>query len=456
MGTEYHFAETANYKGKVTLDYLSDINYTLWHNKLPTLDYCQLTNDTETDWHLVKISLQGELVNDSEAMLEVVPCGKTMQTKELKLAVDASKLITYTEGIETTFTLNITIDSEEVFSQEFSLHIMPFDHWLGIGVLPELLCSFVTPNHPLLSKVRVQAAQFMQQWTTDASLDGYQSKDPNRVRLQVAAIYESLRSESIVYSNPPAGFERTGQRVRLMDQVLNEKLGTCLDLSLLLASCLEASDIHPLLIITKGHIFVGVWLVKSVYSQIVGDDASYLLKGCADGINEMVVVEATCLTSSYSVSFDDAVQRALVQLKETDNFELFLDVVRCRLDNIRPLPQRIFSNGKFIIKSDGVTHEQATKTVSQLDRFAIDLTHSPEIKTKQTIWERKLLDLSLRNNLINLRLGRRVIPFISFEIDHLEDYLQAGDNFQILSSPTKTKLEPTDLGIYDSSIYKTD
>ncbi|MGL5272178.1 MAG: DUF4011 domain-containing protein, partial [Phocaeicola sp.] len=456
MGAEYHFAETANYKGKVAVEYLSEINYTLWHNKFSTFDYCQVTNCNETDWYQVKISLQGELINFSETMLEVVPAGRTMQTKKLSLVVDANKLLAYTEGIETTFTLNITIDSEAVFSQEFSLRIMPFDHWLGIGVLPELLCSFVTPNHPLLSRVRVQAAHFMQQWTADASLDGYQSKDPNRVRQQVAAIFEALRSESIVYSNPPAGFEHTGQRVRLVDQVLNEKLGTCLDLSLLLASCLEATGIHPLLIITKGHIFVGVWLVESVYGQTVGDDASYLLKGCADGINELVVVEATYLTSSHAVSFEDAVQRALMQLKEPANFELFLDVMRCRLDKIRPLPQRILLDGVYVLENEGVIHENATKEVNQLDRFAIDLTQSNEVKTKQMIWERKLLDLSLRNNLINLRLGRRVIPFISFNIDHLEDYIQAGDTFQILPTPTKSKVEATELGIYDSSLFKTE
>lgn len=456
MEKEYRFTKGENYKGSVALAYMPEINYTLWHNRLSTFDYCQLTNCNETDWHQVKISLQGEWVNLSEAMLEVVPAGKTVQTNKLCLVVDANKLIAYTEGIETTFTLQISIDSEALFTQEFTLRIMPFDHWLGIDVLPELLCSFVTPNHPLLSRVRVEAAHFMQQWTADASLDGYQSKDPNRVRQQVAAIFEALRTESIVYSNPPAGFEHTGQRVRLVDQVLNEKLGTCLDLSLLFASCLEATGIHPLLIITKGHIFVGVWLVESVYGQTVGDDASYLLKGCADGINEIVVVETTYLTSSHAVSFEDAVEKALVQLKEPAYFELFLDVVRCRLDNIRPLPQRILSEGTYLLENEGVTHEHATNSVNQLDRFAIDLTQASEVKTKQMIWERKLLDLSLRNNLINLRLGRRVIPFISFGIDHLEDSIQAGDTFQILPTPTKSKVEPTELGIYDSSLFKTE
>ena len=71
--------------------------------------------------------------------------------------------------------------------------------------------------------------------------------------------------------------------------------------------------------------------------------------------------------------------------------------------------------------------------------------------TKQMIWERKLLDFSLRNNLLNTKLGRRVIPFISFEIEHLEDHLQAGEDYIITPSPGK-KLEPNADGIYNSSL----
>ena len=142
------------------------------------------------------------------------------------------------------------------------------------------------------------------------------------------------------------------------------------------------------------------------------------------------------------------------ELKEENRFELFIDVYRCRLDKIRPLPQRINHNGEWQIENSGIEHENVTRRIHQLDRYEIKLEDSKDEITKQIIWERKLLDFSLRNNLINIRLGRRVIPFISFEIDHLEDHLQAGENYQILSSPTKSKIEPGETGLYDSSLWK--
>ena len=52
--------------------------------------------------------------------------------------------------------------------------------------------------------------------------------------------------------------------------------------------------------------------------------------------------------------------------------------------------------------------------------------------TKQDLWERKLLDFSLRNNLLNCKAGKRVIPFVSYDIDKIEDRVQQNEDFSIL------------------------
>ena len=247
-----------------------------------------------------------------------------------------------------------------------------------------------------------------------------------------------------------------GQRIRLVDNVLTSKLGTCIDLTLLYASCLEAIGIRPLLVLLKGHILIGAWLTEDLYHQTVGDDASFLLKGSTNGINDIVLVETTTLTSSENVTFEEAVDTAQKELKRERNFDLFIDVHRCRLEGIRPLPQRIKCNGEWQIENTGIEHKNATTEVNQLDRYEIKLDNCKEKITKQMIWERKLLDFSLRNNLINIRLGKRVIPFISHKIDNLEDHLQAGENYQILPNPIKVKIEPNANEMYDSSRWKED
>lgn len=445
---------TGIFNGTVRLEYLPCINYAMIHNHVPSCNFCELMNNDDVDWKHIKISISGELIRHSESILEIIPHGQTIQISNLEISPESEKLIELTEGIDTSFNLTISISDEVAHQQTFPIKLMAFDQWAGAGIMPELLATFVTPNHPILSRVSVKASQFLEKWTGSSALDEYQTQDPNRVRAQVAAIYEALRSEALIYSTIPASFETMGQRIRLVDNVLTSKLGTCIDLTLLYASCLEANGIHPLLVLLKGHIFVGAWLTEDIYHQTVGDDASFLLKGSANGISDIVLVETTALASSQNISFEEAVTIAQRELKEESKFELFIDVYRCRLDKIRPLPQRINHNGEWQLENSGIEHENATQKVSQLDRYEIKLEDSKNELTKQIIWERKLLDFSLRNNLINLRLGRRVIPFVSFEIDHLEDNLQAGEYYQILPSPTKGKIEPSETGLYDSSLWK--
>lgn len=445
---------TGTFNGTIHLEYLPCINYAMIHNHVPSCNFCELMNNDAADWNRIQISIGGPLIKYSESLLEIIPHGQNVQITNLDISPESGKLIELTEGIDTHFNLTITISDEIVHQQAFPIKLMAYDQWTGSNIMPELLATFVTPNHPILSRISVKASQFLENWTGNSALDEYQTQDPNRVRTQVAAIYEALRSESLIYSTVPASFETSGQRIRLVDNVLTSKLGTCIDLTLLYASCLEAIGIHPLLVLLKGHIFVGAWLTEDIYHQTVGDDASFLLKGSADGISDIVLVETTALASSQNITFEEAVTMAQRKLKEENNFELFIDVYRCRLDKIRPLPQRVNRNGEWQIENSGIEHENATLKVNQLDRYEIKLEDSKEEITKQIIWERKLLDFSLRNNLINIRLGRRVIPFISFEIDHLEDHLQAGENYQILASPAKSKIEPGETGLYDSSLWK--
>ena len=71
--------------------------------------------------------------------------------------------------------------------------------------------------------------------------------------------------------------------------------------------------------------------------------------------------------------------------------------------------------------------------------------------TRQALWERKLLDFSLRNNLLNTRLGKRAVQFVSFNVAHIEDLLQTGDNYTVQPWPEDRKKLETDDGIFHSA-----
>ena len=441
------------YNGSLRLEYLDELNYSMVVNGVKACLQCIVKNNDDRAWPEVELSMEGELLTQSIAVLNTVEAHQAMSTDQLQMKPNMNVLASITEAAPTHATLTVKIGGETVASLDCEFTMLPYNQWPGLSVMPELLSAFVTPNHPALSAVNTAAAKYLEKWTGSSSLDAYQTQDRNRVRYQVAAVYEALRAQGIVYSEAPANFVKTGQRIRLADQVLSEKMGTCIDTTLLMASCLESIGIHPLIIIQEGHTFVGAWLDERCYSHNIGDDYTSLTKESADGIHNVVLVETTNITSSSPASFEDATTKAEQEIRDERAFVLFVDVCHCRLDGIKPLPQRLADGSGFV--NDGVEHDTVTKDIEHLDHYSLHLDEQKGKVTKQTLWERKLLDFSLRNNLINCRLSQRVIPFVTFEMETLEDNMQAGQDYMIQAFPGKL-LSPTESGIYDSKFQASD
>lgn len=109
-----------------------------------------------------------------------------------------------------------------------------------------MAAAFVTPNHPEISKIVNSASAIRNGWTGNPSFDAYQSLNPDRVKKQMAAIYEAIAALELIYCSPPASFEQEGQRIRMCDTIFSQKLATCIDISLLYTSCLEAIGLNPM------------------------------------------------------------------------------------------------------------------------------------------------------------------------------------------------------------------
>lgn len=394
----------------VNIEYIPAISYVLARNGKKCIQRVEVVNDSEEDWQKVVLTLAGDHVAGCERTFDVLPAGQSVEITDLDLQLQLESLRHLSESVETTFTLTLTVDGEEMEVQDHALRILTANEWPGVGISPELIAAFVTPNAPELQPVLVSAARKLEELTGDAALDEYQQQKPNRVRAQCAAIFQAIRDLGIVYAAPPASFEEKGQRVRLAQQVLKEKLGTCLDLTVLLASALEAAGLHPLVVIQKGHAFVGCWLIDNYYQQTTSDDAAFLSKAMSDGVNEMVLLESIDLTSSADVSFEDAVANAERYVTaEADSIVCFVDVYCCRVNHILPLP----TEGETV-ETEGVGHGDTTSWVRQQQTIEEEVQAQPKVLTRTQIWERKLLDFSLRNNLLNMRIGQKVIPFVSY------------------------------------------
>ena len=415
------------------LRYIDRVNYAVQLNGYPVCESFELTNGGETDLVDVDISLTGEMIEDAHAHLDLLPAATTIKVDNIAIKPDNASLLAITEGVATAFNVTVSQGDTVLLEEKHDLQLLPMEQWPGAKVMPELLSAYVTPNADAVTSVLTVAAKHLEDMTGDASLDGYQTQDANRARAQVAAVYQALREQNLIYSSPPAGFELNGQRVRLAQQVVDQKLATCLDTSLLMASCFEACGLHALIVLISGHAMVGAWLTNDHSVNAASDDAAYLLKRCAEGVDEMVLVESTMVTHSEKVTFEQAVAKAMDPLRDPDTtLHCFIDVRACRLQGIKPVPL-----DREASANAGIRHRAASDDVREVKM--VDMTGLPTRQdiTRQQIWERKLLDFSLRNNLLNMKLGRRVIQFMSFGIDRLEDSLSNGTDFEVIPVPTE-------------------
>lgn len=428
---------------ELKLEYLKSANYALIHNHINVCQSVELVNDTPDDLQDVYVECSGEFVDTFRSgCLSLVKAGSTIRLQDFDLHLSPTKVAALTERTQTIFMVVVTTTGagtetpKELWRKDYELELMPYDQWLGTSILPQCLASFVLPNHPVINGIVVKAAAFLKEISNTSQFTEYQSGNPNEVVRQVAAIYAALHGEGIVYRSLPASFETVGQRVTLPDQVVASKLGNCIELTLLVASVLESVGINSCIVLQKGHAYLAVWLVDDCCQYSVCDDASYLEKKCSKGIDEMLVLECTGITAE-TTSFEQAVQTAQKNLADLSKFELFIDVRRCRLERIFPLPQRVQKNGNWELDvTEGVAHDECIIDVQERSRYDLNKVMVGDKKLgKMDIWERKLLDFSLRNSMLNLYLRQKAIQFISFDINLLEDRLQDGEEYLIGAKP---------------------
>lgn len=432
--------------------YSTVVNFAMQQNYVPVIRKLTLKN------------VSGEMLNELTVSVRVspafaapwerhvpqIPEGETADLGAVPLLLLPEYLYALTERVAGTMTITVIGKDGEVLEEVLqSLDILAYDEWSGLLVMPEIITAFITPNYPKVAQTIHNASKLLEQWTGSPSFTGYQSKNPHAVRLQMAALYGALQQENIVYRSLPASFEAVGQRICMCDSIFSQKLGNCIDLTLLYCACLEGVGLNPLVVFEKGHAYSGCWLEEESFPECIQDDVSVLTKRTAEGINEIALVETTCLAAGKNMDFDAAERLAERRIAGASDFQFLVDVKRSRGSGIRPLPLRKTTVDGFLPYEETREEVTAAPEARELARKVQDVGSLPV--TRQQIWERKLLDLSLRNMLINFRVTRSTLQLMVQDFSALEDALSSGAEFQIFGRP-----EDWEDNLRDSRIYETE
>lgn len=416
------------------------VNYGMQQNFVPIVQKLALSNHSESDLHTVQITItsEPEFAAAWTKTIDVIPAGQTIEIHAVPIEVSGTYLASLTERLTGTLTLEVSCGEVLEYRERSPLTVLAYDQWAGLAIMPELAAAFIMPNHPVVARIIGEAAPYLEKWTGSSAFDAYQTRNPNRVRHQAAAIFSAIQAREVTYCVAPASFEEIGQRVRLPDAIVANGMGNCLDMSLLYAACLEAIGLHPLVVFTEGHAFAGVWLIEESFSESVQDDGSLLTKRLASGVHEISLTESTMMCAGSRSTYQDAERTAAAHLDVPEKFDGFVDVKRARASSIRPLPIRILKGEGYEIV--GGVEEQGRETSGEAPEELTVRERPVEVAsihvTKQKQWERKLLDLTLRNGLLNFRLTKSALPLLNMRLGELEDALAEGQEFQLLPKPT--------------------
>lgn len=221
-------------------------------------------------------------------------------------------------------------------SDERQVELLPRNQWGGLSHLPDLVAAFVQPNEPAIDRLLKQSAEVLRQAGKNAALDGYQGGAKRAWEL-ASALWTAVAGLGLDYALPPASFEHRGQKVRSAAQVMDSRIATCLDLTLLFCSALEQMGLNSIVVFTRGHAFAGVWLRQQEFSTVVVDDVTAIRKRVR--LKEMVLFETTLITARPAPSFTYAMEYAAKQIAENveEQFELVVDIRRARMQRIKPL-----------------------------------------------------------------------------------------------------------------------
>lgn len=427
-----------------------------FQNAVPLIRDLAVVSTLEADSGPLELALSAEpaFFKSKTWRLESVSRGQRYRIKELDIALDGPLLTRLTEAESATvqFTLRKAGElNSHVAALSKQVELLPRNQWGGLSHLPDLVAAFVQPNDPAVDKVLKKAAELLRSHGKSSSLDGY-TKGSKRAWELTAAIWGAVVSMKVDYALPPASFEHTGQKIRSATQIADGGLATCMDLALLFCSCLEQAGLNPVVVFTKGHAFAGVWLKAEEFSTTVVDDITALRKRLK--LKEIVLFETTLAAERPPVNFGRAAEVGAEQLGEgkDETFELTVDIRRARLQRIKPLASQEAVKegiGPDIQEDDKVILEEPP----ELPEDDATPTEATPIDPKDRLarWQRKLLDLSLRNNLLNFKGSKKALKLDAPDPGALEDLMADGKEIKLLPRPDlMAGRDPRDAAIHEA------
>lgn len=425
----------------VELPTIPFVNFAIQQCGIPLIEKLLIHNNTDRQFEELRVEVGSHPEFFPPLRLTIPRLGPketfSFPQEDLFVALDGP----YLAGLSSTENVNVSVrifqGEAELARKDVPVPLHAFNRWIGSGFFPKLLAAFVTPNLEAIVPFKRRAAEILEAHTGDGSMGGYQSPDRSRRHEMIRAVYEAVAERKFKYSIPPANDDEPGQLIRFPDRIVRENCMTCLDASLLFASILEACGLRPLIALEEGHAYVGCHIDKNSLPAPYTYELEKIRKRV--NLNEIVFFESTSACGPDPEPFVAAENKARGRFLADDDsydeiFEGVVGIYAARERGIRPLPLKQNPHELSVpdpsapcpvLRPDGRELPPLPEKIS-LD----DAPTAPQGRIDR--WKQKLLDLSLRNKLLNFKPTRGAIEIFFHDPAKVEDSLAAGKSFTLL------------------------
>jgi hypothetical protein len=342
---------------------------------------------------VVGLAIEPGLAPARAIPLPEIEAGGTLTLRHPDLAFDPVKICELRERVHATLIVSVSAAQQMLAHVETPLDVLAMNEWDG-DRLAELAAAFVLPDDPAVEEVLRRAR------SRQADLVG----DLPSVEAIAAAFQELAAGWKVV----PAG-----ALLRFPSVVFAQKQASDFELALLFAALFERAGLGAWVVRFDGRTCAGAWLEEDHLPVAATDDPGIVTKLVAS--ERIVLFDPTRLVSS-TAPFSAAVDAAQARLDDREAFELALDVRAARLARIRPLP----IHGS---RRDGAP---APRPETARPAPATAAPPTARVRTRVDRWKEQLLDLTLRNRLLNFLPSRsRTLALDLPDLGDLEDRLQA-------------------------------
>ena len=404
----------ASPRARIVARFQPALNAALWQNHVPVLSELSVIGTSDTPMGDIEVELSSEppVLRPRSWRIAGFGPGQVRVIDDLDVTLDGAFLARLTEATRGTISLEVRSGPEVLAVNSQDIRILAHNEWGGTLGIPDILAAFVQPNDPAVAGILHAASDLLRASGKVDSFEGYQG-NKTRVWEQAQAIWNAVCRMDIRYINPPPSFVAGGQRIRTTRQIAEERLATCLDLTVLFCSCLEAAGLRPLIVLQRGHAFAGLWLSKGDFGTSTVDDAPGLRTRLQ--LDDLKLFETTGATAQRKPSFMQATQAggAHVGPDNDGEFESLIDVHRARQRRILPLASSTSGYAFQAGAADPVTVPDFDEApVMRDDRVTEEEPPPATADDRLARWRKRLLDLSGRNRLLNLPASSRQVLWV--------------------------------------------